>query len=117
MWAFAIVATLFLQPAASFVDLTRHASLVFSGTVEKSHSATRGIPAGDDTVVVRVEDVLVQPAELIPLKGELVTVRFRGAEKAPETKSRRLFFTNIYLAGDTVGVDIEPVGAGSGCTV
>jgi hypothetical protein len=98
----AAVVALFLQ--VSLVDLTRTSSVVFSGTVAKPHAALPSVPQGENTAVVRVDDVLVQPATLNDLKSQLVTVRLRsGTSLASGQKA--LFFTNVYSVGKDVGLD------------
>src|SRR5215468_10403010 len=89
----AAVLSLFLQ--VSIVDLTRHSSIIFSGRVEKAQSATAALPASNQTAVVRVDEVLFQPASLVRLGGQQVTVRFRQGAP-PAAGERVLFFTTVY---------------------
>jgi hypothetical protein len=96
------VLSLFLQP--SFTDLTRHSSIIFSGRVEKSQAATAALPASNETAVVRVDEVLSQPVSLARLDGRQVTVRFRDGGP-PAAGERALFFTTLYAAGKSIGLD------------
>lgn len=97
-----VVLSLLLQP--SFTDLTRHSSIIFSGRVEKSGAATASLPASNATSVVRVDEVLLQPATLARLKGQQVTVRFRDG-KAPPAGEPAVFFATVYAAGKSIGLD------------
>ncbi len=105
---FAAVLSLFLQPTSSLVDVTRHSSIIFSGTVEKLHAATPSVPLAPNTVVVRADDVIRQPRDLINLTGRRLTVRLRGNDKVQEGQ-RAVFFTNVYSAGASVGVDVVAI--------
>ncbi|HEY4640463.1 MAG TPA: hypothetical protein VII75_03900 [Thermoanaerobaculia bacterium] len=96
------VVALFFQ--VSMVDLTRSSSVVFSGTVAKPHAALPSVPQGQNTAVVRVDDVLVQPATLNDLKSQLVTVRFRSGTSVASGQ-KALFFTTVYSVGKDVGLD------------
>lgn len=98
----AVVVALFLQ--VSMVDLTRSSSVVFSGTVAKPHAALPSVPQGENTAVVHVDEVLVQPATLNDLKSQLVTVRFRNGTP-PASGQKALFFTTVYSVGKDVGLD------------
>jgi len=98
----AVAVSLLLQP--SFVDLTRNSSIIFTGRLEKTGASTPSVPATNDTAVVRVDDVLSQPRQIVSLKGHEVTVRFRNGQPPPAGRPM-LFFTTLYTAGETVGLD------------
>jgi hypothetical protein len=99
---FAAVLGLFLQ--TSMTDLTRHSSIIFSGRVEKPEASTTGLPASKDTAIVRIDEVLFQPASLAPLSRQAVTVRFRQGG-APAIGQQAVFFTTLYAGGESIGLD------------
>ena len=102
----AAVLGFFLQ--TPFTDLTRHASIIFSGRVEKPQSATAGLPASGDTAIVRVDEVLFQPATLKRLEKQSVTVRFKKGEM-PSGGQQAVFFTTFYAGGKSIGLDAAGV--------
>src|SRR3954470_1850820 len=98
----AAVLSMFLQ--TSITDLTRHSSIIFRGHVEKPQAATEALPASAGTAVVRVDEVLLQPTSLVRLDGRQVTVRFREGTP-PDSGAPMLFFTTLYAAGKSIGLD------------
>lgn len=96
------VLSLLLQP--SLAELARHSSIIFSGRVERSQAATANLPASNETSVVRVDEVLWQPVSLARLSGRQVTVRFHDGQP-PAAGEPVLFFTTLYAAGKSIGLD------------
>jgi hypothetical protein len=100
-----ILASFPLAAQQSIPDLTRRSSLIFSGTVEKERASTKGVPADDRTVVVRIDRVLDNPPWIGLLPKEVLTVRKSGLSKG----DRRVFFVQPYTLAATIGADVVGV--------
>lgn len=91
-------------PAATVEDLMREAQLVFRGTVVRPGAANlMVIKAGEDTAVVRVDELIHVPGKLEIYAGQEVTVKLRqpGSMKAGDTA---VFFTRSWLYGEHLAV-------------
>ena len=90
------------------VAIAQAPTVVFEGTVIKTHAVTlRTLRASDKTIVVRV-DRIVQKPDSIPLAdGEQLTVEMITANAAKEGE-RRTFRTAGWLYGDTLAVREVP---------
>jgi hypothetical protein len=91
-------------PAATVEDLMREAQLVFRGTVVRPGAANlMVIKAGQDTAVVRVDELLHVPDKLEIYAGQEVTLKLRqpGSMKAGDTA---VFFTRSWLYGEHLAV-------------
>lgn len=85
-------------------QLTRSAQLVFRGTVQRVGAANlSSVRAGDETVVVRVDEVLKAPPSLGALSGREITVRLRQPRSASPGEEA-VFFANGWLFGTTLAV-------------
>src|SRR5262245_14850976 len=93
-----------MPPRASAEDLARQSRFVFHGTVQRLNDATMPeVPTSDRTAVVRVDDVIQAPGELVDYAGRDVTVLLSGRRKlAPGDQA--IFFTNGWLYGDSLAV-------------
>jgi len=93
------------QPSAAAVEkLTRASQLIFRGTVERPGAVNLAIlKGGEDTAVVRIDEVLHVPGLLEVVRGQEVTLRLRqpGSVKAGETA---VFFTRSWLYGENLAL-------------
>jgi hypothetical protein len=91
-------------------DLTRSAEFIFRGTVQKTGAANLSIVEPDArTAVVRVDEVLKVSGTLDDFTGQEVTVFLSEALKAGD---HRVFFTQVRLLGESLGV--QEVGRAAG---
>jgi hypothetical protein len=89
----------------SVTRLRREASFVFDGTVEREASSSVSIlAAGPGTVVVRVGHVFHATGDLHDQGGQQVTVVLSDPSLVLLGGARRLFFTEPFIYGETVGV-------------
>ncbi len=94
----------------SIPDLSRSASLIFSGTVIKiGDSTVPSVPPRENLAVVRVDRTLRVDPVLGDLRGKMITV----AAAAPESLKpgqRAVFFTNSWVHGGGIAVrEVEHV--------
>jgi hypothetical protein len=79
-------------------------TFVFRGTVVQSGAATFAeVPAGEDTVVVHVDEIIDAPDLLRDYEGQDVTVKLGRGQRADEGKSY-LFRTAGWIFGAGLGV-------------
>jgi len=98
-------------PAKPVKDLTQSAEFIFRGTVQKTGTANLSIVEPDArTAVVRVDEVLKASGTLDDFTGQEVTVFLSEALK---TGDQRLFFTQVRLLGESLGVQEVGRPAGS----
>jgi len=90
--------------AQSIRDLVARSSLIFTGAVSQLHAATRDVPLEENTLIVKVGEVLDNPGDIARVRGREVTLRFKGA--SPDKGSSAVFFVNPYSMGETVGADV-----------
>jgi hypothetical protein len=84
--------------------LTREAQLIFRGTVERPGGANlKAIQPGDDTAVVRIDEVLQAPDSLGKVTGREVTVKLR-APRSVQAGEQAVFFTKGWLYGESLGL-------------
>ncbi|HEX4965093.1 MAG TPA: hypothetical protein VF173_30070 [Thermoanaerobaculia bacterium] len=92
-------------------DLTRSAEYIFRGTVQKTGAANLSIVESDArTAVVRVDEVLKMSGTLDDFAGQEVTVFLNEALQAGD---QRVFFTQVRLLGESLGVQEVGRAAGS----
>lgn len=85
-------------------QLIQQSGLVFRGTVQKLKAATMSrVPVSDQTVVVRVDEVLQAPETLEGLTGTDVTVEL-GAGQSVQAGEEAIFYTNGWMFGESVAV-------------
>jgi len=93
-----------MSATASQEVLARQASFVFKGTVKKLKAATLpSVPVTDQTVIVRVDQVLQAPKLLSGYEGKDITVQL-GKEKKLKEGEQAVFYTNSWLFGDSIAV-------------
>jgi hypothetical protein len=89
---------------------------VFRGTVAQQASATFAeVPISDQTVVVRIDEVLDAPEALRDFAGQPVTVRLESGQTVEDGKDY-VFHTDSWLYGAGLAViatSVEPIGAES----
>ena len=91
-------------------NLTRSAQFVFRGTIERTGAANLSIVEPDaKTAIVRVDEVLKTGGTLDDFTGREITVFLSEPRK---TGDQGVFFTNVRLLGESLGVD--EVGRASG---
>jgi hypothetical protein len=89
---------------SSIADLTRQASLIFTGTVvEIGASTVPVLAASDNLVVVRVDRGLRVDPVLGELRGKMITVA-AVAPKALTVGQKAVFFTNSWIHGRGIAV-------------
>jgi len=85
-------------------ELAGQASLIFRGTVVKAAaSSVRAVPAGPDTAVVRVDEVLRGEETLGGLIAQQVTVRLR-VPGSVSPRQHAAFFANPEVFGENLAV-------------
>lgn len=95
---------LYAQRATTVEDLTRQATLVFKGTVEKTRASNMpAVKASDATAIVRVDQLIDSPGAPPGLTGKQITVQMLepGSVK-PGTQA--IFFTKGWLLGKSMAV-------------
>lgn len=107
-----IAAEASLAPTARPVkDLTQSAEFIFRGTVQKTGAANLSIVEPNArTAVVRVDEVLKASGTLDDFSGQEVTVFL---SEALNPGDQRLFFTQVRLLGESLGVQEVGRPAGS----
>ena len=79
-------------------------AFVFKGAVKKVRSATmKGVPVGDRTAVVRVEQVIEAPRSFAHYQGQDITVELAGKKKV-SAGDEFIFHANSWMAGDSIAV-------------
>jgi hypothetical protein len=91
-------------PAPTFVDLVRRSGFIFLGTVKAVGDSTPTIPREKNTAVVVVDTVLDAQPPVGNMRGQAVTVRLRDP-KSMRPGQRATFFTYVYRAGSSLGVE------------
>jgi len=93
------------QPTAAAVEkLTRASQLIFRGTVERPGAVNLAIlKGGEDTAVVRIDEVLHVPGLLEVFRGQEVTLKLSqpGSFKAGDAA---VFFTRSWLYGENLAL-------------
>ena len=103
------------QPPDRVESLTREADLVFRGTVQRVGAANlKAVTPGDDTAVVRIEELLRGSMEAQDFVGREVTVKLR-APRSAKPGEQAVFFADTWLWGESLGlVEVGRVHPGSG---
>jgi len=85
-------------------DLTRQATLVFKGTVEKTGASTMpAVNASAFTAVVRVDQVIDGPGAPPGLVGKQITVQLLDP-RSVKPGTQAIFFTKGWLLGNSMAV-------------
>lgn len=85
-------------------DLTRQATLVFKGTVEKTGASTMpAVKANVSTAVVRVDQVIDGPGAPPDLVGKQITVQLLD-QRSVKAGTQAVFFTKGWLLGNSMAV-------------
>jgi hypothetical protein len=85
-------------------DLVRRSGFIFEGTVKEIGASTPSIARGPNTAIVAVDRVVEALPPVGNLKGKEVTVRLKNPAEVRVGQSLT-FFTTVYSAGKTLGVD------------
>jgi hypothetical protein len=81
------------------------AKFLFKGTVRKlGATALAQVPKGEETAIVRVDEVLLAPPALAKTVGKEITVKLAKGAK-PKVGDQVLFHANGWLFGKTVAVE------------
>jgi hypothetical protein len=89
---------------STFDASAQAADFSFRGTVESLHAATEAaIEPSDETVVVKVDDVLHAPEAVTGFAGQRVTVRLQEAGSVSEGEEA-VFFADGWIFGDTLAL-------------
>jgi hypothetical protein len=92
------------QRTESVEELTRRATLIFHGTVEKTAASTMpAVKATDATAIVRVDRVINSPSAPPGLAGKQITVQLLNPG-AVKPGSQAVFFTKGWLLGRSMAV-------------
>jgi len=92
------------QTGGTIDELTRSSHIIFLGRVVKLQTANvEVLKAGENTAVVRVEELLDAPAGVAGLNGQDVTVEMLRPQ-GMKTEQRAVFFTNGVLFGQHLAV-------------
>jgi hypothetical protein len=90
---------------ASEATLSRQATFVFLGTVQRLNAANvRAVEDKRRTVIVRVEQVEKAPAAMAGYAGQEITVKLGSGEKVQRGERAR-FYTTGWLFGETIAVE------------
>ena len=85
-------------------NLVGQSTFIFRGTVVKTNaSLVSAMPAGPNTAIVKVDQVLRAPEVLGSMTGDQVTVQFKAPTNV-QVGQQRLFFTVPVVFSDTVAV-------------
>jgi hypothetical protein len=85
-------------------QLSLKSDFIFKGTVQKVNSSTlSAVPATESTAVVRVDEIVQAKAPDDSFKGKDITVLL-GKPDSVKVGQQAIFFTNDYLAGDSIAV-------------
>jgi hypothetical protein len=85
--------------------LRRESSFVFDGTVERAAASSLSIVRpGPGTAVVRVGRIYNAPGDLSDQVGQEVTIIFADTPAPEADGQRRVFFTEPFAYGESVGV-------------
>jgi hypothetical protein len=96
--------TCLAQTGVTLDALTRSSHIIFLGRVVKLQAANvEVLKAGENTAVVRVEELLDAPEGVAGLKGQDVTVELSRAQ-GMKTEQQAVFFTNGVLFGQHLAV-------------
>ena len=103
------------QPPEGVESFTRAADLVFRGTVQRVGAANlKAVAPGEDTAVVRIDEVLRGEDEMKGFTGREVTVKLRAPGSA-KVGEQAVFFVKTWLWGESLGVvEVGRVPAGRG---
>jgi hypothetical protein len=95
-----------MMPDASAKDLLTSSSLVFSGTVlDVGTSSVPGLPVNNRTAIVRVDEMLTGPSDLLRLpSGSQVTVQLAADLPELQPGDQAAFFTNGLAYGESIAV-------------
>lgn len=92
----------FGQP--TLIDLVRQSNLIFEGTAGELGKSTKSVPLEKNTVVVKVDRVLEVLLPYGNVTGKEVTVRLKPGTRVRPAE-RVIFFTQVYSAGASLGVN------------
>ena len=96
-------------------ELLRLANFVFKGTVQKLKAATMAaVPVTNNTITVRVEEIIEAPDAMTDFAGREITVELEGGKKVKKGE-QAIFYTNGWIFGDGLAVrslDHRPATAG-----
>jgi hypothetical protein len=85
-------------------DLVNQSNVIFKGRVEKTDSSNLKIlPASNQTILVRVDEVISVAKSMINLKGATVTVFLKEPGSLKEGTTA-IFFTTGWLYGENVAL-------------
>lgn len=89
--------------ASRLQDLLHRSSMVFRGTiVELGASTLPAFPASENTMAVRVDDVVQAPEAFCPRVGAMVTVEPAASSWSPDSGTAHVFFANPLVFGETL---------------
>jgi hypothetical protein len=89
---------------AQLENLVRQSRFIFKGTVEKLGAVTMSAaPASEQTVVVKVDEIIHAPQIFKDLTGNDITVQLAEPGTLKE-RQQAVFFTNPWLYGESVAV-------------
>jgi hypothetical protein len=92
------------QSTSTAEELTRQATFVFRGTVEKTGASTMpAVRASESTAVVRVDEVIDGPGAPPDLVGKQITVQLREP-RSMKAGEQAVFFTKGWLLGNSMAV-------------
>ena len=93
-----------MSAEAKIAALSQQAQFVFRGTVLQQGATTMAeVPAAENTVVARIEEILQGPEVLQGHQGEPVTIRLGSGQSVAEGQEY-VFFTNGWIYGATLAV-------------
>ena len=97
-----------LTPATA-AGLVRASAVALRGRVAETGASTEGVPAGDDTAVVAVEEIIHAPPTFPDVTGREVTIRLAG----PARKGQHaVFFVQSWTYAATIGlIEVNRVGS------
>lgn len=86
-------------------DFLASSGIAFSGSVvEVGASSVPGLPVDDRTVIVRVDETLAGPPDLLIPAGSRVTVQLSAELPVLQPGSRAVFFANGLAYGESMAV-------------
>ncbi len=93
-----------VSATANVDELVRNAQFIFRGTIQRVSATTVPLlPAGDDTVVVKVDEVILAPHTLNDFTNQHITVQLREA-RGMRVGESAIFFSNVFLYEKSIAV-------------
>lgn len=93
-----------MPTTSNIEELSQKAKFIFKGTVKERHAATLPeVPVTNSTLIVTVDEIIRAPEMLRDFAGKDITVQL-GKGQSVKVGQQRIFFTNGWIFGTSIGV-------------